>query len=259
MGQGSLAHKIYGGMRMVQACSDWPKWFREYFSRVNDGHTECYRMRGGARLHTRRNGSDIHMIDEIWGFRKYDYFGYRVQPGDVVVDVGGNIGTFTVYAAAVCRASRVLVFEPFPENFAMLIRNVEENQLNMVTCVNEAISKTRGKQRFRLDPVDPGSHSLAGEGDSGTMIEVQCCPFSDVFDRFGIDRIDYLKMDCEGGEYDILDESNAPLLKKVKRISMEYHENHPSRTPKDLEMFLRKNGFEVREFGGHRMYARRLP
>ena len=70
--------------------------------------------------------ADFHMIDEIWGYRKYDYFGYRVQPGDIVVDIGGNIGAFATYAAAVCRASRVLVFEPFPENFAMLTRNVEE-------------------------------------------------------------------------------------------------------------------------------------
>lgn len=256
MGHGSIVHKIYGGVRLIQACKDWPKWFGEYLTRANDGGAECYRMRSGARLHTRRNGSDFHMIDEIWGFRKYDYFDHRVRPGDVVVDIGGNIGTFTVYAGTVCKASRILVFEPFPENFTMLKRNVEENKLNMVNCVNEAISKTRGRQRFRLDPVDPGSHSLAGEADIGTMIEVQCCPFSDIFERFGIDRIDYLKLDCEGGEYDIFDESTAPLLRRVKQISMEYHD-HPTLSYKDIEALLTKNGFQVREFGGHRLYAKR--
>src|SRR5437899_2526167 len=91
---GSLVHKIYGGLRLIQVSSDWPKWFREYFTGANDGRVSCYQMRCGTRLHTRRNRSDIHMIDEIWGFRKYDYFGYRVQPGDVVVDIGGHIGTF---------------------------------------------------------------------------------------------------------------------------------------------------------------------
>jgi FkbM family methyltransferase len=253
----SLMHKIYGGLRLIQVCSDWPKWFREYFTRANDGRGSCYRMRCGTRLHTRRNRSDIYMIGEIWAFRKYDYFGYRVQPGEVVVDIGGNIGTFTVYAAAVCRASRVLVFEPFPENFAVLTRNVEENRLQMVTCVNEAVSGTRGRLPFHVHPTDSGSHSLATERESGKVIEVQCCTLADVFERFNLDVIDYLKMDCEGAEYDILDASVASLLKRVRRISMEYHK-HPSRGPGDLETLLRKNGFEVCRFGGHRIYARRL-
>jgi FkbM family methyltransferase len=200
------------------------------------------------------------MIDEIWGYRKYDYFGYRVHPDDIVVDIGGNIGVFATYAAAVCRASRVLVFEPFPENFALLTRNVEENGLRMVTCVNEAVCGVRGQLPFRIHSTDAGSHSLAAlatEQDSGTVIEVHCCTLADVFDRFDLDRIDYLKMDCEGAEYDILDGSAVPLLERVRRISMEYHK-HPSRGPQDLEALLSKSGFEVYRFGGHRIYARRL-
>jgi hypothetical protein len=70
-----LVHKIYGGFRIVRVCSDWPKWFHEYFTNPNDGRLDCYRMRCGTRLHTRRNRCDFHMIDEIWGYRKYDYFG----------------------------------------------------------------------------------------------------------------------------------------------------------------------------------------
>ncbi|HYW98084.1 MAG TPA: FkbM family methyltransferase [Candidatus Elarobacter sp.] len=255
-----LVHKIYGGLRIVRVCSDWPKWFHEYFTNPNDGRLDCYRMRCGTRLHTRRNRCDFHMIDEIWGYRKYDYFGYRVQQGDIVVDIGGNIGAFATYAAAVCRASRVLVFEPFPENFAMLTRNVEENGLQMVTCVNEAVYGVRGQLPFHVHSTDSGSHSLATlaiEQKSGTSIEVQCCTLADVFDRFDLDRIDYLKMDCEGAEYDILDASAAPLLRRVRRISMEYHQ-HQFGSPGDLETLLRDNGFEVRRFGGHRIYASRL-
>jgi FkbM family methyltransferase len=249
-------HKIYGGLRLILVCRDWPKWFREYFTGANDGRGSCYRMRCGTRLHTRRNRSDIHMIDEIWAFRKYDYFGYRVRPGDVVVDIGGHIGTFTLYAKAVCRASRVLVFEPFPDNFAMLTRNVEENRLQTVTCVNEAVGGTRGRLPLHVNPTESGSHSLTNEGEDGRVIEVQCCTLADVFERFGLEQIDYLKMDCEGAEYDILDASDGSLLNRVRRISMEYHE-HPSRGPGDLETLLRENGFEARRFDGHRIYARR--
>src|SRR5689334_4555205 len=133
-------HKIYGGLRIIGVCRDWPKWFQEYFSGLNDGSNGRYRMRCGAELHIRHNRSDFHMIDEIWAYRKYDYFGYRVQPGEIVVDVGGNIGTFSVYAAKVCGASRVITFEPVSDNYNLLRRNVEHNQLSNVTCVNLALA-----------------------------------------------------------------------------------------------------------------------
>jgi FkbM family methyltransferase len=199
------------------------------------------------------------MIDEIWGYRKYDYFGYRVHPGDIVVDVGGNIGAFATYAAVVCRASRVLVFEPFPENFALLTRNVEENRLGTVTCVNEAVCAVRGQVPFRIHSTDAGSHSLAAlatEQESGTVIEVRCCTLADVFDRFDLDRIDYLKMDCEGAEYQILENATS-RLQQISRISMETHTT-VDRKAEDLEELLRGYGFDVRLFGGSRLYATRL-
>jgi FkbM family methyltransferase len=197
------------------------------------------------------------LIDEIWGYRKYDYFGYRVHPGDIVVDIGGNIGAFATYAATVCRASQVLVFEPFPPNFAMLTRNVEENRLQNVTCVNEAVAGARGRMPFLVHPKNAGAHHLLAPGECGAMVEVQCCTLADMFERFALEVIDYLKIDCEGAEYEILNASAAPLLKRVRRISMEYHK-HPSLGPNDLETLLGENGFEVRRFEGHRIYARRL-
>jgi len=64
----------------------------ESFSALNDEAGGCYRMRCGIDLYTRRNRSDFHMIDEIWAYRKYDYFGYRIAPDDIVVDIVVNIG-----------------------------------------------------------------------------------------------------------------------------------------------------------------------
>ena len=61
-------HKLYGGLRIVQVCEDWPKWFQEYFSGSDDGSATSYRMRCGIDLNTRRNRSDVNMIDEIWAY-----------------------------------------------------------------------------------------------------------------------------------------------------------------------------------------------
>ena len=248
-------HKIYGGMRIIQVCRDWPKWFREYFSGASDGLNDCYRMRCGVKLHTRRNRSDFSMIDEIWAFRKYDYFGYRVAPDELVVDIGANIGTFSIYAASVCAASRVLSFEPFPDNYRMLLKNVEQNELSRVTCVNQAVAGNRGLRTLRLDSVDSGSHSLVS-GSSELTVKVECCTLEDIFQRFSLTKIDYLKMDCEGAEYEILE--NAPSrIRQIGRLSMETH-TISDRKAEDLEKLLRGQGFEVRLFDGSRLYAARL-
>jgi FkbM family methyltransferase len=250
-----LQHKIYGGLRIIQVCRDWPKWFHEYFSGLDDGLGDCYRMRCGIDLYTRHNRSDFHMIDEIWGYRKYDYFGYRVTAGEVVVDIGANIGMFSLYAAKVCGASRVVSFEPFPDNYSMLCKNVEENQLCNVTCVNQAVAGNRGLRSLKLDPIDCGSHSLVWDSSERT-VEVECCTLGDIFQRFSLTQIDYLKMDCEGAEYEILENATS-RLQQISRISMETHTT-VDRKAEDLEKLLCAYGFEVRLFGGHRLYATRL-
>ena len=254
-----VQHKIHGGLRIIQVCRDWPKWFREYFSELNDGLSDSYRMRCGVRLYTRHNRTDLNMIDEIWAFRKYDYFGYRVNPGDVVVDIGANIGTFSVYAAKVCGASRVLSFEPFPDNYGMLRKNVEQNQLHMITHVNQAVAGSRGPRTLTLDSLDAGSHSIVKgvvSASSGRSIQIDCCTLEDIFQRFSLTKIDYLKIDCEGSEYEIL-ENATPRLQQISRISMETHTT-PDRKAEDMEKLLCSNGFKVRRFGGSRLYATRL-
>jgi FkbM family methyltransferase len=248
-------HKVYGGLRMIRVCRDWPKWFHEYFTALNDGLTDYYRMRCGINVHTRHNRSDLHMIDEIWAYRKYDYFGYRVAPGDVVVDIGGNIGAFSLYAARIGGASRVFSFEPFPGNYKILSHNVEQNRLRNVTCVNQAVAGSRGLRTLRLNSEDSGSHSLVN-GSCEHTIEVECCTLEDVFARYSLTKIDYLKMDCEGAEYEIL-ENAISRLPQIGRISMETH-MIMGRKPEDLERLLQSHGFVVRRFEGSRLYASRL-
>jgi FkbM family methyltransferase len=195
------------------------------------------------------------MIDEIWAFRKYDYFGYRVAPGDVVVDIGANIGAFSVYAAKMCGASRVLSFEPFPDTFKVLNANVDKNDLQNVTYVNQAIAGNRGRRTMAVDSVDFGCNSLI-TGSFERTLDVECSTLDDVFERYSLTNIDYLKMDCEGAEYEIL-ENAIPRLGQIGRISMETH-TIPGRKAEDLERLLGEHGFRVKLFGGSRLYATRL-
>jgi FkbM family methyltransferase len=172
----------------------------------------------------------------------------------VVVDIGAHIGTFTLYAAKMCGASHVFSFEPSPANYRILSDNVERNQLRNVTCVNQAVAGNRGLRTLRLDSIDPGSNSLV-IGSSERSTEVECCTLEDVFQRFSLPRIDYLKIDCEGAEYEILENATS-RLQQISRISMETHSTL-DRRPEDLHRLLSTHHFEVRRFGPF-LYATRL-
>jgi hypothetical protein len=107
-----------------------------------------------------------------------------------------------------------------------------------------------------LDASDPGSHSLI-VGSFERTVEVECCTLGDIFERFSLKKIDYLKMDCEGAEYEILENATS-LLRRIRRISMETHTT-ADRRPEDLENLLSGHGFAVRLYGGSRLYATELP
>jgi FkbM family methyltransferase len=199
---------------------------------------------------------DLHMIDEIWAFRKYDYFGFKVERGSAVVDIGANIGSFAIYAARACGASRVVAFEPHPENFALLTRNVSANGLTNVTCVNAAVGASRGKRHLEVDPGNSGGHRLSAN-PRGQAIEVDCLSLDDVIAEHRLPTIDYLKLDCEGAEYEIV-ESCPEAVNKTQRISMEYHAV-PGRAPEQMRRALELSGFSVRCHERERLYAQRIP
>lgn len=240
---------------MVQCCRDWRAWSWEYITRPDDDRPARYRMRNGVVFNTRRNRMDLHMIDEIWAFRKYDYFGFKVAAGDTVVDVGANIGSYALYAATEGRAGRVIALEPHPGNFALLTANVLENGRTDIICCEAAVAATSGTARLQIDPDNSGGHHLTGSSDAPT-VDVDCKTLDQVVTEHGLEAIDYLKLDCEGSEYEILATIPDPIMRGIRRISMEHHPV-PGHGPHELTQILSEHGFSVRLHEGDRLYAER--
>jgi hypothetical protein len=74
-----------------------------------------------------------------------------------------------------------------------------------------------------LSSEDNGKHSLIPSGNSAGSVEVECVTLSQVFKENNIDYVDFLKMDCEGAEYEILKAMEEETGSKIGRIAMEYH------------------------------------
>jgi len=96
---------------------------------------------------------------------------------------------------------------------------------------------------FLLVLVCGGGHSLIAE--FAQSVPVETITLDDFALENGIQRIDFLKMDCEGAEYDIFFNASKSVLGMIQKISMEYHDLDLSRNHEALQIFLRTHGFNV--------------
>lgn len=129
-----------------------------------------------------------------------------VEEGDVVVDIGASIGPFT-YSILDKKPSHVYCLEPDNKEFKTLLKNVDGEP---VTCIMAGIS-TEDKN------IENGEYSFSKGGDMSTIT------LKTLFESYGLDRIDFLKTDCEGGEYSLFVEENYELISKIRKITGEWH------------------------------------
>jgi FkbM family methyltransferase len=163
----------------------------------------------------------------------YDWW-YKVQPNDVVVDIGACNGMFTCHAL---------------DNGAKKVYSIEGNSKLIKTVIHNASPHIINKKESPLVPIncvignDPMyARNIFGEGyDKAVPIR----SFKDIIKEYDITHIDYLKIDAEGAEYDILSEENLEFIKNnVKHIAVEIHldcfEGAPALFKKFRDNFLSK-------------------
>lgn len=152
--------------------------------------------------------SDGFIINEI--FSQDCYLSSLINPGDVVLDIGAHIGTFS--ALAIHRGAQVYSFEPLKENFKLLELNAP-----LAMTYNHAISFDGETENKHIKPIgfNTGGGKMGDEGE-----EVECKRFDYMIEMF--DHINFLKIDIEGSEIGLL--QHPEWLKKVDIIALETHE-----------------------------------
>lgn len=139
-----------------------------------------------------------------WEETETRLFRSLVREGMTVVDIGANVGYYTLLAAKLAGPSgRVYAFEPCPGNFALLARNVEANGYRNVTLVEKAVSSSSGTAALSLDRSSSGGHSLSRFRGTRDSVEVETVSLDDFFAAKS-ESVDVVKMDAEGAETAIL-------------------------------------------------------
>ena len=164
---------------------------------------------------------------------------YGQVPEDaVVVDIGANIGAFSLLASR--QAKVVYAVEPVRSNFEMLRHNVELNRLDNVIIYPLALADHNGTARIR----DSGVMSSMYFGTEGAVELVPTVTLETFFRDNSIEEVDYLKMDCEGAEWDILLSTPPEVLSRIRHLELEFHRFQKDQHPEILCSHLRSAGLK---------------
>lgn len=198
-------------------------WRAVCAGRIRGIFFDSFRLRGGETI-CFSGTPPFQIFQEIWRRQVYTNHGWmKSARPQTIVDIGANIGFFSLYAARKWKQAHVWAYEPAPGNFKLLEENVRSSHGRVLPFAC-AVTGRQGQIPFFLKS-EAGWHSIYKAGAQETVM-VESINLHDVFNFVNQNRIDLLKMDCEGAEYDLL-EGNAKLLSAhVRDIVMEYHESN---------------------------------
>ena len=170
---------------------------------------------------------------------------FKVEKGDVVFDVGASVGAFSWHIAKK-QPAVIHAFEPHVDSYDMYTKNMAKFPNLVVRANNAGIMDVTGTIDFpgMFDPDSFAMHSGKGTGNA-----VQ---FNDYIAGNAVEKIDFLKTDCEGGEYAIFNDQNfAWIAKNVKKVAGEFHLHDPIHK----EKFRRFRDTYLRAFPNHQILA----
>jgi FkbM family methyltransferase len=204
----------------------------------------------GLRFRVRRGTwADESILNHVVRDREYHPPGYEIGPADTVIDVGANIGGFAVSASRAAPDGWVYAFEPEPDNFTLLEHNLDRNRCHNVSTVRSAVTDAAGLVTLSVNADNSGGHSLHRD-HGGPSVTVPAVTLQQIFDEYHITRCDYLKVDCEGAEYDILHGLPERYFSRIRRLVLEYHGEPAEKRARadDLVDHLRGVGFRIDQY-----------
>lgn len=220
------------------------------FLKIVPPDTPIIRLRKQGFAFKVRGAMDVWSIKETFLDRFYTRYGFAIQPGWQVMDVGAGVGDYTLFAAHAGHTVQVFAFEPFPGSFDLLQENIRLNKVPNVQVFPHAVDAISGDALLDLSGGEP--LQFQSRLEQGTIsrksLQVHVRSLESILLQLGLDAVDLLKLDCEGAEYSILMKSPPAVLARIKHIVMEYHDSVARYNHEDLARFLDEHGYMVEIF-----------
>lgn len=239
---------VYRARRAAHVVRNYKDWIRVLVA-MRQGRTPSpIVLKDGVRFYSSGERVTLSIVDEIFFERAYSPEGFDIGTDDVVLDIGANIGVFSVYAALRTR-NRVIAFEPFPTNYEFLCRNVRASSFQHVITNCVAVSDEVGTKELYLDGIHGefhGGHKLFQDDSPAhpkKLVEVPTTTLQEIMCEHELDRVDFMKMDCEGSEGAILRATPVEYLQRISKIVMEFHDNFSELGHEGIQALLEGAGF----------------
>lgn len=212
-----IFNRSVGAFGWIDGVRSVRRYFRQDTSRL-----ELSPASGVSPLVVRlgRGQSDFDTMIHVWREGAYD-IGVR-RDARWVVDAGANVGYASVWFVRQFPDAKIIAIEPDPANFAILVANTEAYP--QIVCLDAALGGSDGTVGvFTAGAPDSTRTGAAGGDDLLPSVTVRSISISTLMSEFGIDTIDFLKIDIEGSELEVL-KSSADWIDRVDVLGCELHD-----------------------------------
>lgn len=182
---------------------------------------------GELQFETREDSvTDEIVLREMFNENVYHVHNNMIIDSGVVIDIGANIGAFTidmlVRATENNKPIKVIAVEPEPHNRKLLEKNIELNKHLFPGCEVVICDKAVGGKSGTVTISD--EHGGARVGKSGATVEM--ITLKELFNMYDIKKVDFMKVDIEGSEVDAILSLNLTQLDSIRRMAIEYDEHN---------------------------------
>lgn len=191
--------------------------------------------------------SEELIINKTWESLETEVFKQNIKNGDTVIDLGANLGYYSLIAARIVgEKGKVYAFEPDEENFQILEKNIKANNYKNIIPVKMAVSDKIGNIKLYLSPGNKGDHRIYDQNAGRNTVTIKSTTLDNYFKN---QKVDLIKIDIQGSEMDAIKGAKKIInanknIKVITEYQAELLEANNSK-PVDYLNLLTSLGFEL--------------
>lgn len=224
--------------------SSWKYWFAlivKFFPGLYKSSIRLTLREGG--VFSVSDFMSLYIYTEIFVDKSYDYPDLGIND-PLIIDIGANTGLFTLRMKELYPNATLLCYEPFPSNFEQLSQNIRLSELENIQLINKGVGGSSRLEKLYINKNNLGGHSLFElEARSNEFVKINIQGIGELIKSLSQKRINLIKMDCEGAEYEIIKSLDAGLASEIEIILFESTESVYDLS--ELLDHLRSIGFSI--------------
>jgi len=188
--------------------------------------------RSGIKIRGSKNDNLLRLWNEIFIDNSYRISNMSIKETDIILDIGANIGLFSINVSQYTK-NKIFALEPHPENFTQLKDNVKLNGIKNVACINLGLQGENDGSRYFLNNSNHAGFIMEnaltekniGSVRTSEKLSLACITFQELCNTHAINKVNLLKLDCEGAEGEIIKSLSKHDMDIIEKFVIEFHDN----------------------------------